>query len=392
MTVRKHTVKQGETLIYIARIYGISPILIKEKNPWIPEDEELFPGEIITIPSISEIVEDNLKEVEGKLEEAKKEFASKNPSNVIIPDSSVTVDWGNISFNSNQIGIVVIVKTTKLIRRVGKGKYQVDRVVQKNSTYRCYGEVSDNGGMFSVGGELYVKKTEGYFMPLPPEKKKELEQKEQAGNVIDTDLSNIVNQNGQTSKGPEYSTKKPHDLPQLMMAGYRRSRLQVKKEDGSLVNLEMRVTGFVRSRNNQYSPTQTNAGWTVHVGGPGLAVLSVTCVFLDTKTNRESADYDEMYKKYMEPSGSNKYFKSPLVSFLHKNVEYKGFITNDNLTNDASSPITEGFTFSFLVLSENNLKETTSQNTKFNIDRGGKDELTFFSDLTNVLKNPITGK
>lgn len=393
-TMFVHTVKVGETLESIAKLYRITVQDIINENAFLLVNEKVYGGEDLNIPEFSDVVnkilDDSEKAAQNKLEQNK----NKMPSNQIIPDSTVTLDWGGFTFKTGQIGVLVIVRNTNAFKRVGANKYQKDKSLKKNGAFRCYGETSENGGMFSAGGELYVRKSDAYFMPLPEDKLKELNKSPSTGTVIDRDKVDIsgIDIGKAVEAKPEFKSTRPQDLPQLMMPGYRRSRLQVKKADGGIVNIEMRVLSCVRGRSNEYVPTRTNSGWTVHASGSNLTVLNVTCYFLDTLTNRESKDFDKLYKQHLTPKNDGAHFRSELVSFVHKNVEYKGFITNDSLADSSERPLSQDFSFSFLVLSENDLTSTSQAQTRFTIDRKKQGEIEFLSELSNVLKNPVTGK
>lgn len=397
--MKYYTAKSSDTVDSIAEKFGVPKYVLLDRNPFLEVDQHIAGGEIILIPPQSDYIDDVIKEAEDKLKEAEKALEERYPTNDIVPKESITLDWGSFKFSKGQLGIAIMVADSNIIKREKDKGYKKDRAIKKNSTFKVYGETKENNGMFAVGNEQYVLKSKAYFMPLPADLKKELDKKTSesggkgsVGQTIDTEKVDVTDINLGATEETKINTNKPQELPQLMMPGYRRSRLQVKREDGGVTNLELRVLGMTRSRANNYQPSQTNTGWSIHVGGASLGSINVNAVFLDTLSNREYKDYNKIYKTFIQPRTFGKYFESPIVSFIHKNTEYKGFITSDTIADASTSPLSQSFSFSFLVLTENELDSKSEVLARFTVPRKSVDEITFLSDLSNMLANPITGK
>lgn len=393
--MKYYTAKSTDTVDSIAEKFGVPKDVLLDRNPFLEVDQHIAGGEIIIIPPQSDYVDEIIKEAEEKLKEAEKTMEERYPTNDIVPSETITLDWGSFKFSKGQLGIAIMLGDSNIFKREKEKGYKKDRAVKKNSTFKVYSETTENGGMFAVGNEQYVLKSKAYFMPLPNDLKNELDKKTSSGGVgqtIDTEKVDVTDINLGASEETKIQNNKPQELPQLMMPGYRRSRLQVKKEDGGVTNLELRVLGMTRSRANNYQPSQTNTGWSIHVGGASLGSINVNAVFLDTLSNREFKDYNKIYKAFIEPRTFGKYFQSPVVSFIHKNTEYKGFITSDTISDASTSPLSQSFSFSFMVLTENELDSKSEVLARFTIPRKSEHEITFLSDLSNMLANPITGK
>lgn len=392
----KYMVKPGESLSSIAIKFGVPISLIIEKNPFLLEGETLYGGEQIFIPEPEEVMEKILGDADKQIDKKEEVTENKLPTNQIIPEKTITVDWGNLSFKKGQLGVAFMVRDSVIYKIEKKDTVKEHRKMKVNSSYRVYGETEINGGMFYVGGGQYILKKDSYFMPLPPDKVKELEDKtnKKPGTSQTTPKDEIKVPDlvpPKLEEKPTIPDPSNYTMPQMTMSGYRRSRLRFTMKDGKYKTVELRVLSVNRGRTNQYAPTRTNAGWSVHVGGAGLTVLTVSGFFLDTLSNRERDDYDVIYNQYIKPKSNDKYFESPLVTFVHKGVEYKGFIQSDNSADDSNTPLYQSFNFTFLVMTERILRSTDIAAQEFAIDRKKQDEITFLSDLSNMLKNPITG-
>lgn len=369
--------KSGDTVSSIAIQFKITETVLLNDNPFlVGYGNYLRGGEIVRIRPVEDMIDLIVSKSEKVVADASLIIEERRPSDIMDYPLN-EIEWNGYTVTTAVIGVVSVNRPTDLLIEVGVGETQkTERLIAEQSfTVKDIREV--NGVLhYDVGGGKLIKAEDAMYYPLPEEERNKL-------NAL------VTVEPPPKREQVSNNLKDPHKFPNSMTHSYRRSRLQVSSGK-STYTIELRVMNVNRSRNYEYSPNRTNAGWTVHVGGKGLPVISVSCYWLDTLTNRESKDYDKIFNKYMAPRNESDFFSSPLVSFLHKGTEYKGFILSDSLSDDSNQPLTQSFNFSFLVLSENNLQE--GNGTKMVIDRGKIGEHQFLSDINNVFKNVVTGE
>lgn len=369
--------KSGDTISSIAIKFKITETILLNDNPFlVGYGNYLRGGEIVRIRPVEDMIDLIIAKSEKGVTEAGLVVEERKPSDIL--DYSLNeIEWNGYTITTAVVGVASVSRPADLLIEVGTGNLQKTERLSAEQSFTVKDVREVNGVIhYDVGGGKLIRADDAIYYPLPEAERNKLNalitvepppKREQVSNEL----------------------KDPHKFPNSMTHSYRRSRLQVANEKNTYT-IELRVLSVNKSRNYEYNPNRTNAGWTVHVGGKGLPMISVSAFWLDTLTNRESRDYDKIFNKYMAPRNESDYFSSPLVSFLHKGTEYKGFILNDSLSDDANQPLSQAFNFSFLVLTENNLQEGSG--TKMVIDRGNIGEHQFLSDINKVFKNVVTGE
>ncbi|EHL79086.1 hypothetical protein [Bacillus smithii] len=69
---------------------------------------------------------------------------------------------------NGQIGKVTILKPIQLQSKNEAGQLKFVRMLYPYETYRVYSYSKDNGGMYQVGNNLYVKALQGYVLYETP--------------------------------------------------------------------------------------------------------------------------------------------------------------------------------------------------------------------------------
>lgn len=361
-----YTVIKNDTLSQIAYRYQTTVAILLSDNPTITNKNKIYPGQKIKVRTSQEYAKAKADAAKKAAEEAKKTPGASSPPNVLPKDTPVTY-----------IGNVTMIRNANLYKLNSNGNLTVQRAVKKNDSYKAYGVSDKNGGLYLLGG-AYAKKADVKFVPLA-----NLPTKPPATN---TDNS---------TKNPITSTKKLKDfeIANFTYPGYRRMRMKVTSRDGKAIALELRAQAFNAGYSNQITPSRTNEGWAVHIGGRNLSVLQINGFVLDTAGNREADDFLRNYHDYLTPRSNANHFSSALVTLLHKDREYKGLINAMNLSEQSDNPLDRKFSMQFLVLTEKSLNgEGITGTSGLLIDRKKQFEPDFFSDLNNMLKNPITGK
>lgn len=377
-----YTVKTDDTLSQIAYKYQTTVAIIMGDNPHVTDKNVIHPNTKLEIRTSEEFAKDKVSSAKSSSSIATATMASASPPSTGM-SKSVVIDWEGLTVKENQLGIVSVTKNTSLYTIGADGKLKVSRPLEKNERFRMYGEIAEHGGMYMVGG-TYIKKSDASFDAVP-----------EAYKLNTASPGDVTVVHGTTTRKEVQSKMTSEDMviPQFSLPGYRRLRMQVKKPDGKVLSMEFRAQSFNAGYSNHFSPSRTNEGWAVHVGGRNLTMLQINGFLLDTEANREADDFLINYDANFTPKNSDKYFSSALTTILHKDREYKGLISSLNVSDQADMPLDRKFSMQFMVLSEKSLGGAgITGNTGLTINRGKVDEPTFMSDLKNMLTNPITGK
>lgn len=385
-----YTVKKGDTLTSIAYRYQTTIAILMGDNPEIKDKNTITAGQKMRIRTAEEYAADTVKSAKKTATAASTIKIDASPNTTGMKKTESKIAWEGLTIKENQIGVVTFVRNSSLYTFDDKGNLKTLRAVNSGDRYRAYGTLSINGGLVSVGGS-YAKQSDVTFAALPSEYQ-----------VNDDSVGSVVVSGNQATRtantvrvGDKTSDKSPKDaqIPQFELPGYRRTRMQVKKKDGKTLVMELRLTNFATSYSNHYSPSRTNAGWAVHVGGKNLTTLNMSGFLLDTKTNQEAEDFLQNYNSQFTPRNSEKYFSAALVTLVHKNREYKGLIVGVSLSDQSDTPLDRKFSIQFMVMKEKSLTMSqANDNYNYTIERKGQGEIAFMSSLGNMLKNPITGK
>lgn len=374
-----YTVKSGDTLSQIAYRYQTTTAIIIGDNPIIKDANLIGVGWKLKIRTSEEYARDKVAEAKKKKAAAP---AKKAPA--VVSSKPKGVMWKGAEIIEGQIGMVTTTRTsTPLYRMDTKGKLAFSKNVPKNSRYRVYDYTHEQGGLYILGGGFYAKKGTVSYESVP---------QNLLVNSGRPGIATVIHGTSGTNKHAVVNPPASHVMPQFEMPGYRRTRMQVKKSDGNLLTMELRVEAMSGNYSNQYSATRTNEGYMVGVGGKNLTVLTLSGFLLDTLTNREADDFLNNFQNHMSPKNTSDYFSAALTTILHKNREYKGVIETVTISDQSSTPLDRKFSMRFLVLSEKAMSSSAAHTKKFTIARDSKKEVDFMSELKNMLANPITGK
>lgn len=86
-------------------------------------------------------------------------FSSFNVHKGKAASAPIGVKWGNSILIPGQIGKVTILQDTNLYQLNSNGELTVSRKLLKGNEYRVYSYLSSHGGLYGVGGGMYVKKS-----------------------------------------------------------------------------------------------------------------------------------------------------------------------------------------------------------------------------------------
>lgn len=378
-----YTVLPNDTLSEIAYRYQTTVSIIMGDNEHIKDKNFIIAGSKINIRTSEEFAKDKAASAKASTSKANNTLATSSPQSTGVV-SNKTVTWEGLEVKPGQSGLVTVTKRTTLYALNSDGTLKVSRTLNVNERYRSYGEITEHGGMYMLGGS-YVKKSDVSFEALPVDYK--IFSSNPGDVTVTFDGDNQIEKKQSSSKVTDFS------IPQFEMPGYRRLRMQVKKVDGKTLSMELRAQSFNVGYSNTINPTRTNQGWMVNIGGKNLSSIQISGFLLDTKANPEADDFLTRYEEHLSPKNSDKYFASALTTLLYKDREYKGLINALSVADQADMPLDRKFSMQFLVLSEKSLNGkgiTGTQGTIIN--RNGLGELEFLSDIKNMLANPITGK
>jgi LysM repeat protein len=375
-----YTVKSGDQLSKIAYRYQTTVAIIKGDNSIIRDINVIQVGWKLKVRTSAEYARD--KTAAAKAAATKSAAAKKktSPSSPNLAPKAPLITYQGVVISAGQIGTMTALRNTSIYTFDSKGNLKKLRSIKKGERYKVYSSIDKHGGLYAIGG-AYIKRGDASFQLLPTEVRAG------RGDAILVDAGN-------NAIPPKTSELSPKDfkIPQFSMPGYRRTRMQVKKTDGQLLSMELRLLAVTSSYSNQYTPTRTNAGWAIHTGGKNLTVLNLNGFMLDSSANREVDGFLSHYHAHLTPKSNDKYFDSQIISILHKNREYKGLIMSLNVADQSDSPVDRKFSMQFLVLTEKALSSgEITKKYKFTVARGNLTEEAFYSDLKNMLTNPITG-
>ena len=392
-----YTCKPGDTLTNIAYQHQTTVDVLKVDNPFLIKDEKIVGGEVLKIRTIDEYGADKMSGLEALRKENEELKKKQIPYNMIIPKENIQVNWKSYKINKGQTGVVYITQDTYFYKRDGnKEKVKRDGAAKKNTTFRAYGDIIiADIPFFVLGNNRLIGKRMSYYMEVPEHIKRDAEEANSNKPVKEDEIKAPLPLKPKPVtdiKNPTIS-KSDFDLPHYRQPGYRRTRLQITNSETLETQMvELRINHFSENLSNEFGPARTNEGWGVNVGGPGLTQLTLSGFFLDTAANTEVRDFKNFYRKNIKPTSEQHYYKANMITILHKDIEYKGFITNMSYNDASDRPLLQMINISFMVLSEKALTSADDIATKTVIARNGVGEEKFLSDIKNMLTNPITGK
>lgn len=366
-----YKIQKGDTLTSIAYKYQTTIAILLEDNPYITNPNLIYEGKSLKIRSSAEYAKDAANKAAQATATASSKAAALPTKSVLT--NNVTKEEqkaGGLTVTNKQVGVVKWNVNGGIYSISSDGKLTKSRSVKKGDRYRYYGEVKDFGGLYILGGvNVYAKKSEVSIEVNPPQ-----------------------TTTGATQPSPKAQAVKLK-MAHFELPGYKRTRLKVKTKDGTYRTIEMRITSFAPNYSANYTPTRTNAGWLISVGGQNLTPISISGHLLDTQTNKEVKDFLDFYKTNLTPKNDVDYFSAEIVTILHKSREYKGVIQNLTFSDTVTTPLHQGFQMQFLCFLDKSITDSEiKKNYPDVISRGNMTELEFRSDLVKMLTNPITGK
>lgn len=370
----KYTIVEGDTLQRIAYKFQTTSKQIVLDNPDLKEP--LTVGLKINIKTIKEIVQDNIMNAVQSSDKSENKIAVLVANVQYEPSKlSETGDtFAGVTLTQGQEGIVKWIKDGHIYQITANNQLVKKDAVKKGARYRYYQYLDKYGGVYVLNGtNSYAKISEVEKEEVP--------------------LATMTSTTMKPPKQIKEDQNKTFTIPQFEMPGYKRTRMKVKKTDGTYLTIELRVMEFVPGYSNQFSPARTNAGWMTNIGGANLTPISITGFFLDTKANMEAREFMEMYKEFFVPKNNVDYFSIEVVSLLHKGWEYQGLIQNFSMPDTAQNPLDRKFQMQFLSFIDKPIaaKEIASKYPDV-VSRDKKTEAEFRSDLGKMLTNPLTGK
>jgi hypothetical protein len=99
-----------------------------------------------------------------------KRFVSPTVSALSIEPSKVY--WDGLLMVKGQIGKLKVVKATQIYKRTDSGKLEFERTLQPGQQFRVYQFRSEQGGLYGLGGSLFVKRSTDTIDYRTPSKSK----------------------------------------------------------------------------------------------------------------------------------------------------------------------------------------------------------------------------
>lgn len=372
-----YVIQHGDSVNTITFRYQTTKAILQEANPGI-DFNNLKEGTILKIQTTTEYAKNNaVKAVNMQTFAVNKKAEITSPTVVLEKEKVVPIKLAGVTIDNNDIqGVVKWSQNGAIYQITEDGRLVEKEKVSAGARYKYYGTTNAFNGLYVLGGtNVYAKKSET-----------KVEMVKEALYTADASI-----------KTSPTAIKTPNlSIPQFQEPGYKRSRLKVKNSGGTYETIELRLTSFVPSYGSQFSPSRTNAGWMIAVGGANLLSISISGFWLDTVGNPEAKDFIEFYKNHLVPKNDVDYFSAEVVTLLHKGWEYKGVIISFTMADEVATPLDRKFQMQFLSFKDTFIARDL-QNSSFTdvVKRDGadnrKNELDFRSDIKKMLSNPISG-
>ena len=412
-----YKVQPGDMIGVLAVKYKTTIRTIMDDNPFIQKDQKLFPGWILKIFTPEENAKRHSETAYDQIERAHKTRDAMESTDYILSGERDPVYYKERLVLEGQLAFGKVLKETPLIELQANGYIKNVRILPIGEIVRIYEATTYNGGMYLINNYQWV--TSDPLSILYDEipqynidgrldfRKGKNEQAFQVAAVDPKKYSNVgsgtkavtnnllLQPQSMIGSGKIKKHTNPDgisSIPHFERPSYRRPVLHMKNAAGEKENIELRVLGFQASYSNSVQPSATNAGWMVNIRGSGLPILSISGFLMETKAANEFNDFMKRYHKYLQATKSGDFYSMGVSTLFYKKTEYKGIITGFSYTDREEETLHRKYSMSMLVLKEKTLDQAGIRDIPRVVDRKGKSEKSFRTDIGSMLANPITGK
>lgn len=405
-----YVVKPGDMIGVLAVKHKTTIRILMSDNPFIPVSQKLEPGWKLSIYSPEENAKRYTDTAYERIESAHRLKETLATSEHMLSTPRNPVYYKERPILEGQIGFAKTLRETPLIEAQANGYLKTITVLPEGEILGVYEIcVLKNELMYLVDGYRWVTTNPEIvrYEEIPKynlDGKIRIEKEVMAfrtmavASAATPTKETLVSPNDYSfvGSGAAPTFDKANDglasTPLFEAPNYKRPVMNLKSVGGQTKTIELRLTGFSASYSNTVQPATTNGGWMINIRAHGLPVLNISGLLLETKANDEFADFMQVYHQYMASQKSGDYYSVGASTLYYKQTEYKGIVVAFSYSDTPEQALHRRYNMQMLVLKEKNLSAAEIGAITTVVDRKGKDEKTFRSDIGSMLANPITGK
>lgn len=423
----KHTVQPGDMIAVLAVRYKTTIRIIMQDNPFIPKSQELQPGWRLDIYSPEENAKRHTETAYDQIKEAHELKEKIYDSKYLTQLPKEPVPYKDRLVFEGQAGFAKTIEEVPMYHFQSNGYRKRIRTLPKGSILRVYEEVMREGESFFLVNDYEWIPSSPSKVLYEPISVQDLEGKIRLNQnpallgmsrVMPLTASvnaqaKLIQPNARFGYGPKPSppssniaprtfigagtmkSYKANDglasIPSLEAHAFKRPILRMKNADGETKAVELRALGFSANYANRVQPSNTNAGWFINVRASDLPTLTITGFLMETKTADEFNDFMSRYRRYLEAKKSGDFYSLGISTLFFKRIEYQGIIVGFNFTDRSEETLHRKYTLQMMVLKEKSLSYSDLSGIKTVVNRRGKTERAFRSDIGSMLANTVTG-
>lgn len=415
-----YVTQPGDMLGVLAVRFKTTIRTLMKDNSEIPWNQNLTPGMRLRVYTPEENAKRHSDNAYEQIEKAAKVKDTLETNEYMLKKPREPVYYKDRFVDEGQVAFGRTLTETPLLDLQSNGYIKTVRMLSAGEILRIYETTTYNGGMYLVDGYYWITNNPETVLydPIPqydldgkidirtPRKVAAAGQRDIAvaaaaakpitmiGSGEKQALSNLMlKPQSMIGSGTAKSYASPgglYTMKHFQRPGYKRPVLKMVNAAGGSTTVEMRVLGFSASYSTQVSPSQTNGGWMISIRGNSLPTLNISGFLMETRAANEFDDFMTRYHKYLKSTKVSDYYSMGISTLFYKNTEYRGIVTAFNYSDREAESLHRKYSMQMIVLKEKSIAGAAASVPTV-IDRKGKSEVEFRSDIGGMLANPILG-